>query len=415
MSRDAPPRRFHRQSRTSRPVILAVGFAALFLLWQAIIGPGPMWGDSVQYARITLEIQNTPSQEAWKTAFQTWCEHPSITISTPVERCVEAAINQERSSFAQSYQNPRYQDIFTPRIGYPILSIPFVNMFGIYIGLWIVPLLLTVLTGIIIYVIAKLLGLGVPGSLLAQVLFYVLPVGQTGAQLLTEGPTMFATMTVLLGAVLLFKSRFVWGATLIIVGQILVFFFRYSSALMTALSFLAVFALLAISKKYRRLRAVRIGVLVFVASTAFFAILGSVMHLPGLMDSLQDTFTDHFERPDIDDPFFQLLQLNIGHLGTLVASIGIQIFSWIIVALAAYGFWRCRDSGQVLLPLAFAVLGVATVAAHPVWSQTSRLVSPLWVAVAFGIALLVRPLLSRINRPRPLSNQPADNRKFLSS
>ncbi|GAB3532843.1 hypothetical protein GCM10027403_05920 [Arthrobacter tecti] len=381
-----------RHRRATVGVISSISSALIFLAWQIAQGPGPIWADTVQYLRIAFAAQGMPADEAWMSAYSHWCEHPSVPHNTPQDVCTREVYNGEQPIIGVSDRNPQYQAIFSPRLGYPLLSIPLMNLLGVHVGLWIIPLVLTVLSGMVLFLVCRSLNLGVLAASTAQALFYVLPVGYHGVALLTEGPAMFFTLVILLGAVLLAKGQLRNGALVTTLGFVTLFFFKYSAVLITSVSFLGIVILLLLVPRFRKIRGLRLLALLMTAYAAASFALTHALNWPGMSESLQDTFTKHFELPPVPNPIERLLLLNADYLRILVNDIHRDAAGAVLVVLALGAYAAFARTPQSWLPLGVSLVGIGTILAHPVASQAERLGSPFWVGIAVGIAIVVERL-----------------------
>jgi hypothetical protein len=115
----------------------------------------------------------------------------------------------------------------------------------------------------------------------------------------------------------------------------------------------------------------------------------------GPSDSLQDTFTNHFARPDVTDSWHKLARLNVQYWSQWAQE---QVRSpWLVAAVAIGSVTlvrRYRTFG--LIAVAVALTGFLNQAAHPVASQSDRLLIEVSVAAVLGLPLLANP---RSNTP----------------
>ncbi len=123
-----------------------------------------------------------------------------------------------------------------------------------------------------------------------------------------------------------------------------------------------------------------------------------VLGLPGLTESIQDTFTAHFTRPDIADPYGALFRRNLQLVPAYVAWVVRNPLTPAIVlglaALAAVG------RGWSALWLIGGVATGLTVLLHPVTTQFERLMAPIWLSAALGIGVAALALASAVVRRR---------------
>lgn len=372
------------------PWAVALAFVAL----AAAIGPGVVWADTVQYLRIAYVLQGVPVERAWLDAYTLWCMHPSLAYPGTLDNCVTTTMAGRGPIIGWIDRNPQYQEIFSPRIGYPLLSIPFMRLLGDREGLWLVAVAATTVSGLLMVKLARLAGLALIPAVLAQIAFYALPVSLPhGLALLAEGPTLSAALVMTLGLVHVLRGSSVRGLWMMGLGLGLVFFFKYSSTLLLSVSFLVVCLCLLAVKEYRQRRQVRLAATAAAASVGISLVVNRAFGFPGLDHSLQDTFTDHFRLPPVENPFELLVQLEFDFLGKFLLALPMNTAYLAIFVAAVTGYvlaYRSETIGPAAwAPVALSVYGVLSVLAHPVYKQSERLGSTLWVGVALGVALLI--------------------------
>ncbi|MDP5227253.1 MULTISPECIES: hypothetical protein [Arthrobacter] len=374
--------------------------SALFVVVAVSLGPGVVWGDTVQYIRIAHELQGDSPDVAWTKAYTEFCEHPSIPYTGSVDDCVTTTMAGHGPVIGYIDRNPQYQAIFTPRIGYPLVSIPLMNLLGDRVGLWLVAVFFCALAGFIFARLAVLAGLPAVAAATAQIAFYALPMSiPHGIALLAEGPTLMAGLVLVWGVAEVLRRRWFTGVLLSLAGFGLVLFFKYSSLMLLTLSvlLLGVLMILFRSKPARAagFRQTVLGAGLFAASLA----VNVVFNFPGLAESLQDTFTGHYLRPPVPDPLQRLVALEGDFLQKFVAAIPANA-GYALVVLAALAGFVLAARRRLLTPVSWAVLplslyGVLSVVGHPVYTQAERLGSPFWTIVALGAGCLVWALIPR--------------------
>jgi hypothetical protein len=110
----------------------------------------------------------------------------------------------------------------------------------------------------------------------------------------------------------------------------------------------------------------------------------SLLGWPGLTESMQDTFTKHFIRPDVPDPVQRLIQLDVHFWGYYPVSEPTALLAAVGLVALAVALVR-RDAVYGLLVVAASATGVGAVAAHPLASQADRLMMPVWLLLALGL------------------------------
>ncbi|WP_146069157.1 hypothetical protein [Arthrobacter sp. ZGTC412] len=403
-----------REKPRMRNVLVPAGIACLFVAVAAAIGPGVVWGDTVQYLRIAYMLQGVSENKAWLDAYTLWCKHPSFDYKGTLENCISTTMAGHGPFIGYIDRNVPYQEIFTPRIGYPMLSIPLMHAFGDRIGLWIVAVAATTIGGLVLVRILRIAGLGVVSSTVAQFSFYALPVSLPhGVAMLAEATTLTSALVMALGLAYVIRGSNKRGLTWVTLGLGLVFFFKYSSTLLLCLSFLVVCLGLLLLRQYRRNRQIRFAAFLSGVALILSSTVNSLLGFPGLSHSLQDTFTDHFRLPPVDDPVVRLLQLEWHFLGRFVAGLPANATYLAVFLAGVAGFVLAlrsrRFRPEIVVTVALSLYGVLSVVGHPVHSQAPRLGSSLWVGIAVGLGLLLFELWQR-RRPSPFAlSESTDN------
>ncbi|OFI39811.1 hypothetical protein BIU82_01825 [Arthrobacter sp. SW1] len=300
-------------------------------------------------------------------------------------------------------RNPQYQEIFSPRIGYPLVSLPFMELFGDRAGLWLVAVFSTAISGLLVARLAALAYLPLVPAAVTQAAFYLLPVSLPhGVALLAEAPTLLSSLVMAVGLAHVLNGARRRGAVLAATGLGLVFFFKYSSTMLLCLSFLLTCLGLFLFKEYRRLAPLRAATAISLACVLASILINSVLGLPGFHHSLQDTFTDHFRFPPVSDPIQRLIALEGEFLVAFLAAIPANAVYLLAFAAACAGMVLAkrrgllRPSGWVATGL--SLYGILSVVAHPVYSQSDRLGSSVWVGAAVGLGMLAFALRQRSAR-----------------
>jgi hypothetical protein len=124
------------------------------------------------------------------------------------------------------------------------------------------------------------------------------------------------------------------------------------------------------------------------AALCGWLLAGSILGLPSLTEGMQDLATRHFRKPDkphVISWFVHYSSLVWPHkILPILAS-----DPWLLVLIPAVAalFWRARRFAPLLA--AAGLTGLAVVALHPVSTEVTRLLIPLWVTASAGAALLV--------------------------
>ena len=113
-----------------------------------------------------------------------------------------------------------------------------------------------------------------------------------------------------------------------------------------------------------------------------------ILGLASSQATLQDTFTHHFETPEIADPWSALLGLAGRFAQDWIAQQAGLPYFLVLTALAAWALAR-HGNGLGLLALATAFTGACAVAAHPLVQEADRLGVLMWMPIVLGLPLVV--------------------------
>ena len=383
----------------------AVLIAAVFTVLQAVdYRQDVPSNDTYQYARQTLLVLGRSHAQAVHEATQMYCQDVGQSTArgssldqggstTSTLPAYNACMQTYRNGLTPS--SPRYIAIFTSRPGYPLLSAVFASVFGLRAGLWLAAMLCTLAASALVIVLLRSAGAGVVTALSGQALFLAAPTGYWGSRMLTDGPSLAATLLALLGAWQLTRQRIRSGAILLLVGLAAGFLFRYSSETMVAAA-LAVGAGICLwlvpSSRTR-------GTVWLAGLAAGGAIVSQIastaLGWPGIAESMQDTFTRHFVRPDVANPLGRLFSLNLKFWGYFPVLEPTSLLLALGLVVVGVGLWR-RDAVFATLAIVVAATGIGTVVAHPVASQADRLMVAVWLLIVLGVPLLVSDIGRRL-------------------
>ena len=127
-----------------------------------------------------------------------------------------------------------------------------------------------------------------------------------------------------------------------------------------------------------------------------------VMHqlgMPGIYDVLQENPTRHFSLPDVPDPVNWLVrQIQWAVPYRLLPTLFTQpvLLAAIVAGLVGLIWARTWIAATFL---AAAVIAPIAWLLHPIWSDADRILSPAWVSLSLGIALLAESALIRWRDP----------------
>ncbi|WP_021593528.1 MULTISPECIES: hypothetical protein [Actinomadura] len=376
--------RDRRWARAAALVVIAglLGSGLWMLRWSG--GGSTATPDTFWYARDALRYAGHSPAEADRTAAEITC----------------GAMKRDRARWRLTYTEclryrtrlpakapVRFQRIFTSRPGYPLLAVPFVRVMGTT-GFAAATAALGVACGIAVVLLALAIGLRPVQALIAETLFYLLPTGLWGSRLLAEAPMMLCLLVALIGTVLLLRGRNAKTAVgLLACGLALLCAVKPANgvALAAALAAGAVLSLPFATSRRTSLAVTGIATLVLAGNLW----ISSALHLPGVHETLQDTFTRHFRLPDVTDPWQRLADASQSLWTDAIAQRMLEAplipaaFLFAAVGLFARLRW------DAAWPLALAGLTGALVASmHPLVYELDRLSVVTWIPVAFGLAAL---------------------------
>ena len=391
--------------RIQLPLLIMFGFVAL----QLLASPGTlMTNDGYRYARSALELLGDSRPVATDRATRAWCEDQALKETRKIEidaltfregpppGLVEECVAKWPDGIGPNA--PRYEAIFDARIGYPLLAAPFVAVLGISDGLWAASMLCTAVGGWLAYLLLRSAGLSRRFAAVGQILYYVTPIGLWGSYGLAEGPTLMLMMGALLGTWWILQRR-LWAGLALLTGSLLVgFLVKFSSLLLVA----AALAAAAMVVLWRNAAARRRGTYLMVAVNVTWIVAASALaaawRWPGVAESLQDTFTRRFYRPDVSDPWSRLFELNVNYWIQWVQNQARAPVLVLAMVAAAWALFR-RNVALGWLVTAVALTGPVTVAAHPFVSQEQRLMTPAWILPVVGLPMLLAGIAERARRP----------------
>ncbi|WP_327355662.1 hypothetical protein [Streptomyces sp. NBC_01304] len=396
----APARTAASRAARRRRVLRALPLiaAAAFVLLHAFGYPATRFSnDSYRYARQAYEFLGDSPKEAQAKAVEAYCTdtaklvHRNRMLDQLQFRGPGREAEYTRDCVAK-YKNglepndPRYEKIFHTRPAYPLIAAPFVWLLGAKAGLTLVALGFTTLAGYLVYLLLRALRAPPAAAVLGQVLYYVTPLAAWGGRPLTEGPMLSLMTALLLASVWLLQGRVRSGALLFTGAFALGLGVKYSSFLVAApfLAAAVIAALLFVRGVRHRgtwwLAGLSTG------GTLFAVVLSKVLGLPGMVDSLQDTFSLHWTRPEIADPWRALARLNFNYWWQWLQKESLAPLLLFLLAVGAWGVWK-RSVPVALCVLAMGLTGFATMAAHPLDMEQDRLYVQVWLIAVIGLPL----------------------------
>ncbi|MEV8554137.1 hypothetical protein AB0L04_30530 [Streptomyces glaucescens] len=401
------------ERRRRLPRALPAILAAAFVLLHVFGYPATRFSnDSYRYARQAHEFLGDPPSDATRKAVAAYCADTArlvhrnrmldqLRYREPGREAAYAARCERKYAHGLEPTDPRYERIFRTRPGYPFVAAPFVALLGAKAGLTLVALLCTALAGYLVLLLLRTLRAPPPAPLLGQALCYVTPLASWGGRPLAEGPALALTTALLLAAVWLLHGRVRPGAALFtgaLAGGLAV---RYSTFLLVALFLAAAAAAALLLVRRARHRGTWWLAGLSAGGTLATLVGGELLDLPGTTDSLQDTFTLHWTRPEIADPWQALLRLNHHYWWQWLQKEALAPLLPFLLAVGAWGVWR-RSVPVALCVIAVGATGFATAAAHPLAVELDRLYVTVWLVPVIGVPLALTRLWHPLReRPAP--------------
>ncbi|WP_404815477.1 hypothetical protein [Streptomyces thermolineatus] len=336
------------------------------------------------------------------------------------------------------FTGSRFAAIFEARPGYPYVLAPFIACFGVVWGLWAASVVLTVLGGVVVLLVLRAAGAPAPVALVGQGLYYALPSVLETMRPMAEGATLLCTGLVLLGCVRALRGRARSGAALVAAALAAQFWVKYSQGLLLAGCLAAAYAVLvaraalrdraAVRDRVVRGRAVREreqgrergpgrrrapeGAGMLAVLLALAAVTAAGPHLlgwPGSSESMQELLTDHFNKPDVTDPWPLFVELSLHFWADWLRRGLMAPLMLFALGVSAWAVLRYdRRTGAVVIAAALA--GVLNQAGHPDIVIGPRLIVLVWFLPLIGLPLLLQLLLDgRVPgfRPAPPPVPPA--------
>jgi hypothetical protein len=365
--------------------VVVVSAGLVLWRWSA---PGPLVeADTWWYARGALIYSGSTQADAEKQA--------SVLIC--VGRHSAAAASNPACSSYHPISSPRYARIFTTRPLYPLLAAPLVGpLGGIAAALKAITMACCVAAGAFVYAGVRRSGGGRMAGFVALVALFVLPSGFWMTRLDAEAPMLVGLLGVTWG-LLSWRNGRPSGLAWATAGLAWTFGAKSANGVAVAVALLVAAGLaVAFDERAGRRRNLGVGALGALGLLGW-VVASAAFRLPGLGDTVQDLATRHFTTPDIANPWGYLLHNDLGLVRSqtlLVLRLG---WPWLLT-LAGLGTLIVQLRWRAIPWLAVGATGVLAVVAHPLRSEYQRLVIPLWLPVAAGIALLIGSGLRRLTR-----------------
>ncbi|MGW3910069.1 hypothetical protein ACWEBX_00860 [Streptomyces sp. NPDC005070] len=384
--------------------VLPLSICLLYAVFQLVAAPQwTMFPDSYRYARAAEQYLGVPREEAHRTALAAFCV--SRADRAAHDERLQPMVHESRNALGTAAEraclkrwtdapdittgDPRYQAIFSGRPGYPLLAAPFVGAFGVLDGMRLLGVLLAAGGSLLVYGLLGGAGLNRRAAAVGQVAFLATPLGWWSAQALGEGLFTVCVLCVLWGGLLLLRRRsLVKGTALVALGYVAGGVTRYSSALVLAVVLGAAATWALCLRPPWRHRGTAVLVASSLAAAGGVALAMRMLGLPSSQVTLQDTFTHHFDTPEIAAPWSALLDLDARFWPDWIARQAGMPYFLVLTGLAVWALVR-YGNGLGLPAFGAAVTGACAVAAHPLVQEADRLGVLMWMPVVLGLPLVV--------------------------
>jgi hypothetical protein len=401
--------------------VWVLAIAGLFALVQLPAAPGTFYPDSTQYLAQTYDLLGETPQAGREKTIQAFCDayrRPRLINlgerfgynpgpgALKADECVKKLQAQNSLPTDNRYgpgitRGPailshRYEDIFLSRPAVAIFYAPGVAAFGPRMGMWLTTLAWTLLGGMLVFLLLRVIGSSIGAALLGQVLFLILPIRYWTMAPLAEGMTLTLVVLCLLGVAYVMTHRTRRGLILLAAGFGVGLFVKYSQFLLLALALAGTAAIAALVAR-RAGRPVRLLLLVagvsVLAAVAQIAV-AKMLAWPGGAESMQDLATKHFREADVTGPVTRWLRTNAHFWTWWIAE---QFRAPLMIVTWATAAWAVMRSRTVIGFAVFATVlaGLGNQIGHPDASQADRLYLTVWLLVVCGLPLLIDNLMSR--------------------
>jgi hypothetical protein len=358
------------------------------------------WNDTYRYI-ITIERDLGHSDaQAQAIALDYYCTDLARTTTAAADRAGARANcrNYWAAQGGLAPNNPRYNQIFQARPGYPLLAAPFVAAFGLGAGLAMLSALLTLAMGWGVVLLIRLAGGGPLAALAGMIACYTLPTWFWLQQFLTEAPALVLTIAVLIGAILVLRGRTRLGLAVSAAAYVCGFAVRYSTFSALAGSLVLMIGLLVWRTPERRNR--RTAVLAGFSALAFvvLTVIPPLLNWPGFKASIEELLTTHYTTPTPDNLYGKWLSLNKRYWIATADNYALQPLMPALVLLGAFLLWRYQRELAALVTAA-ALTGLASAAVHPQTGQLDRLYLQVYLLAVCGLPMLADLARRRGSQP----------------
>jgi hypothetical protein len=382
-------------ARTRRSVLqvifLVVGGIALWAVLWSVNRPRAGY-DTLWYAMYSYQDAGASVPESWQRSWD--------LVQQEGDRELLALLRRGPSgAWWSGWNDPsraRWVGIYRERPLMPLIGAAAVPVLGTN-----APILVSVLAVVVFVLVTGLVLAPLAGWLVAGVFLLLTAANPLVARwliyLTPDGFGLALWFAVLaLAARYALEGRARWAVGIVLAALALAFTRPSATVLPLAMATCAGIALLARRPVWRRFAiTTALTLLPVVIFIGYVAAAG----LPSFADQLQDIPTVHFSRPDVADPLGAVLARDLSVGKILLRSLPEQPPVWLSFLGAVAGFLLARRWWTAPFIAAAAVVPLL-MAAHPVLTEADRTLSPIWLSLNLGLALLVAAALAGIRQVR---------------
>ncbi|NUR59724.1 MAG: hypothetical protein HOV87_13805 [Catenulispora sp.] len=382
-----------RSQRIQLVVAAVIGLVGVLMLWAGPVqGVGRAETDTVHYTQRAYQFAGYDDATATAKAVQFVCDDETDYTDLPRDAC-------ERNTHGVLGFPHQYQAIFQARPGFPALMSLFIRAFGDQ-GISLSVLFLQIVTGVLLVLAARALGLPGLWPLAAEAAYFLLPSGVVSTRVLSEAASAPGLVALLYAVVLIVQDRRRRLAAGVAVAAFAwLFAVRAADAVLAAGFLLLVAAGAYAVRKSRKPWAGRLAA-ISGASLAVMVAISALLAWPTVNQGVTDIMTDHFTQPVTDDMYIRFLHAEFRFWRAFLPLISGGAYLVVLAGLGLWGVVRWMRGWAAATFLAVAAVGAASLALHP--GDWTRMLAPMWIVVAVGLPMLLAPMGAQLRlRPVP--------------
>ena len=298
--------------------------------------------------------------------------------------------------------SPRYTAIFESRPFASVVLAPSILIFGGKAVSWAIAIEVALAGFLAAILTVKLTSRSITERPLLAIIglfsFFILPTGEWGSAILFEGfGYIFALALVITGVALLQSQSRQPGFVWVILPLSLLGLAAKSSQITPILIFMLVPFIIRTWQMKLKSRTLNWSIISIAGSLLIWAVLSAIFRWPGLSETLQDTFTNHFNQPDVSNPiplWWNMLKSS-GKIELMWAidnpAIPIAFLAVIAIAIQRFGLTS-------LLLLGFAASGIGQFFVHPEPSEFERFIAIGWLAIVVSAPTIAVEIFAKYRK-----------------